>query len=127
MKALATGEQAGGYGKEPVPLESFPVLAKVGERDLAALRSVTASKEYGRGECILPTADETSNIVAIRKGSVNICLASPDGREMALRCRNAGDLVGLLADEGPGIIPIVAQAKVDETLVSLIPATHSGR
>lgn len=121
MKVLTRHDQTHGRAEEPVPLESFPVLRHIGGSDLAALRAAAVPKGCDKGECVLPLAKETSTIVAIRRGSVRIYLASPDGREMALRRRGAVDLASLPGDDAPGTIPVVAQARVNETLVSLIP------
>jgi len=118
MTVLTTSKQG---EKGPIPLESFPVLRKLGERDLAALHAAVVSNWYDKGESILPIEEEKSTIIAIRKGSVHLYLASSDGREMTLQYRRTGSLAGLPDGGSPGAIPATAEAAVGQTALFLIP------
>jgi len=65
--------------------------------DRRALARSATRRSYGRGETVCREGDRSSVVLLLLSGHVRIVNTTPDGREVVVGVRGAGDVVGELA------------------------------
>jgi CRP/FNR family cyclic AMP-dependent transcriptional regulator len=92
------------------------------ERDQRALGEIGRRRAYRRGAVLLLEGDHSDHVFVIREGRVKVVSTSPDGHELVLAIRGAGELIGELAaltgDSQPRSASIVA---LDPLVAQVVP------
>ena len=69
----------------------------LGDADLAELRQLGRASSFKRGQRLVFEGDRGGSVMVIEAGRVKIVSSTPDGDEMILAVRGAGQLIGDLA------------------------------
>ena len=65
-------------------LRNVPLLALLGENELAQLARVVSRKSYPRGSQILSTGDPTDSLYILISGRIKVFMSDLDGKEVIL-------------------------------------------
>ena len=80
---------------DPVGTGGF--LAALDERDGAALVALGTPRAYRAGAALILEGDESKHVFVLLEGSVKVASTAPDGRELLLAVRGAGEVIGELS------------------------------
>lgn len=85
--------------QEPESSNTAPSAATgfLGDADLAELRRLGRATSFKRGQRLVFEGDRAAAVMVIESGRVKIVSSTPDGDEMILAVRGAGQLIGDLA------------------------------
>jgi len=100
-------------------LRRVPLLASLGEEELAAFAPFLRERRYPRGSMILAQGDPGESLYLIAAGQVKVVLIHEDGREVILSVLGEGAFFGEMAllDQEPRSAHVVAMT--DATLLQL--------
>lgn len=100
-------------------LRRVPLLATLGEEDLAAFAGLLRERRYPRGSMILAQGDPGEALYLLAAGQVKVVLIHEDGREVILSVLGVGAFFGEMAllDQEPRSAHVVAMT--DSLLLQL--------
>lgn len=100
-------------------LRRVPLLATLGEADLAAFAALLRERRYPRGSMILAQGDPGEALYLLAAGQVKVVLIHEDGREVILSVLGPGAFFGEMAllDQEPRSAHVVAMT--DSLLLQL--------
>jgi CRP-like cAMP-binding protein len=89
--------------------------AELAPADRAELTASATRRSYRRGETVCREGDPSSVVLVLMSGHVRIVHGTPDGREVVVGVRGAGDVIGELAaiDELPRSATVEALDDLD--------------
>ena len=76
------------------PAVTFPLFGALSPEDSAALTPLLKRRRYEAGRVIAQRGDRAEEVFLVTSGQLRISVCSADGRELAFRVANAGDMVG---------------------------------
>src|SRR5712691_3809256 len=88
----------------------FVLFAELDDRELASVAAVAKVRRYAKDDVILH-ADESGDIFClIKEGQVKVTMISPEGKEIILSMRGAGECLGerALLDDEPRSAAVIA-------------------
>ncbi len=100
-------------------LRRVPLLATLGEEDLAAFAGLLRERRYPKGSMILAQGDPGEALYLLAAGQVKVVLIHEDGREVILSVLGVGSFFGEMAllDQEPRSAHVVAMT--DSLLLQL--------
>ena len=72
-------------------------LAALDDDDRTALEALGTPRRYRAGAALILEGDESKHVFVLLDGSVKIASTAPDGRELLLAVRGAGEVIGELS------------------------------
>lgn len=76
------------------PAVTFPLFGALSTEDSAALTPLLKPRRYEAGRVVAQRGDRAEEVFLVTSGQLRISVCSADGRELAFRVANAGDMVG---------------------------------
>lgn len=76
------------------PAVTFPLFGALSTEDRAALTPLLKPRRYDAGRVVAQRGDRAEEVFLVTSGQLRISVCSADGRELAFRVANAGDMVG---------------------------------
>ena len=100
-------------------LTTVPVFKGMKDEDIQALRKVTRSRKFQKGEYIFREGDHSETLFVVKEGLIKLTKTSSEGKEQIVRLLFPGDFFGLfslLRDENH----YMNAEPVQETVICLI-------
>lgn len=104
-------------------METIGFWPALGAAERAKLEELSVRKAYRRGDVLCREGERASVVLLLLAGHVRITNATPDGREVVIGVRGAGDVIGELAVIDGGRRSATVQA-LDELDVLVVPAAR---
>ncbi len=76
------------------PVAAFPLFGPLSEDDSAALTPLLRPRRYEAGRVVAQRGDRAEEVFLVTSGQLRISVCSADGRELAFRVANTGEMVG---------------------------------
>ncbi|MGW7536699.1 Crp/Fnr family transcriptional regulator [Amycolatopsis sp. NPDC054798] len=102
-------------------MEAIGFWPALGAADRSKLEELSVRKAYRRGDVLCREGEQAAVVILLLTGHVRITKATPDGREVVIGVRGAGDVLGELAVIDGGRRSATVQA-LDELDVLVVPA-----
>lgn len=102
-----------------MPLKSYSLSQLLSETDKQDLMALGKSHEFRERKCLFRHGDLGKSLFIIRKGDVNITVASDDGREIILSKLSDGEIFGEIAMFDGGVRTADAWVAKETVLMSI--------
>ncbi len=107
---MVAGSGTGTANVSTTLLRNVPLLAVLGERELALLARVVSRKSYARGSLILAAGDPTDSLYILISGRIKVFMSDLDGKEVILSILEPNEFFGEmgLIDDSPRSANVLA-------------------